>query len=81
MMEPYAPFWFEEPVSVRDLGGFSEAKRGIALPVVTGEELYTKVEFHEVIARRAAERIFLGAQRLKAKRGLDVSTHRYSIVG
>ena len=21
MMEPYAPFWFEEPVSVRDLGG------------------------------------------------------------
>ena len=54
-MEPCRPFWFEEPVSVRDLGGFSEAKRGIALPVVTGEELYTKVEFHEVIARRAAD--------------------------
>jgi galactonate dehydratase len=44
-----------EPVSARDLGGLIEAKRDIALPVVTGEELYTKVEFHEVIARRAAD--------------------------
>jgi galactonate dehydratase len=56
MMEPYAPFWFEEPVSVRDpWGGLLEAKRGITLPIVTGEEIYTKTEFHEVIARRAAD--------------------------
>ena len=55
MMEPYAPFWYEEPVSARDLGGLLEAKRAIALPVVTGEELYTKAEFQEVIARRAAD--------------------------
>ena len=54
-MEACRPFWFEEPVSSRDLGGLIEAKRDIALPVVTGEELYTKVEFHEVIARRAAD--------------------------
>ena len=54
-MEPCRPFWFEEPVSARDLGGLLEAKRGIDLPVVTGEELYTKVEFQEVIARRAAD--------------------------
>ena len=54
-MEACRPFWFEEPVSARDLGGLIEAKRDIALPVVTGEELYTKVEFHEVIARRAAD--------------------------
>jgi|SRR5215472_995019 len=54
-MEPYAPFWFEEPVSVRDLGGLVEAKRGIALPVVTGEEIYTKTEFREVLERRAAD--------------------------
>jgi len=55
LMEPYRPFWYEEPVSVRDLGGLVEAKREIALPVVTGEEIYTKVEFQEVIARRAAD--------------------------
>jgi galactonate dehydratase len=55
LMEPYAPFWYEEPVSVRDLDGLLEAKRGISLPVVTGEEIYTKTEFREVIARRAAD--------------------------
>jgi galactonate dehydratase len=55
LMEPYAPFWYEEPVSVRDLGGLLEVKRAINLPVVTGEEIYTKAEFHEVIARRAAD--------------------------
>ena len=54
-MEPYAPFWFEEPVSVRDLGGLAEAKRAINLPVVTGEEIYTKAEFREVLERRAAD--------------------------
>jgi galactonate dehydratase len=54
-MEPYRPFWFEEPVSVRDLGGLLEAKREIRLPVVTGEELYTKAEFADVIERRAAD--------------------------
>ena len=55
LMEPYAPFWYEEPVSVRDLGGLVEAKRAITLPVVTGEELYTKTEFREVLERRAAD--------------------------
>jgi len=55
LMEPYAPFWYEEPVSVRDLGGLVEAKRAIDLPVVTGEEIYTKAEFQEVIERRAAD--------------------------
>jgi galactonate dehydratase len=55
LMEPYAPFWYEEPVSVRDLGGLVAAKRAITLPVVTGEEIYTKTEFREVLERRAAD--------------------------
>ena len=55
MMEPYDPFWFEEPVSSRDLGGLVEAKRRIKLPIVTGEELYTKTEFRDVFERRAAD--------------------------
>lgn len=55
MLEPYDPFWYEEPVSARDLGGLAEAKRNIRIPVVTGEELYTKAEFREVFERRAAD--------------------------
>src|SRR5258708_38965325 len=33
----------------------AETKRQINLPVVTGEELYTKAEFREVFERRAAD--------------------------
>ena len=54
-MEPYDPYWYEEPVSARDLDGLAEARREIHIPVVTGEELYTKREFREVFERRAAD--------------------------
>ncbi len=54
-MEPFAPFWFEEPVSARDLGALAEVRKAINLPVVTGEELYTKNEFRDVFAQRAAD--------------------------
>ncbi len=54
-MEPYNPFWYEEPVSSRDLDGLAEARRNIRIPVVTGEELYTKAEFREVFEKRAAD--------------------------
>jgi galactonate dehydratase len=54
-MEVYRPYWYEEPVSARDLDGLAAAKRGIRLPVVTGEELYTKAEFAPVCERRAAD--------------------------
>ncbi|MCZ6636353.1 MAG: mandelate racemase/muconate lactonizing enzyme family protein, partial [bacterium] len=54
-MEPYRPFWYEEPVSARDVDGLAEAKHNINLPVVTGEELYTKSEFRQIFEKRAAD--------------------------
>ncbi len=54
-MEPYRPFWYEEPVSSRDITGLAEARREINLPIVTGEELYTKAEFRDVFEQRAAD--------------------------
>jgi galactonate dehydratase len=54
-MAPYRPFWFEEPVSARDLAGLAEARRDIDLPIVTGEELYTKAEFRAVFEQRGAD--------------------------
>ncbi|HEX9926564.1 MAG TPA: mandelate racemase/muconate lactonizing enzyme family protein [Anaerolineae bacterium] len=55
MMEPYVPFWYEEPVSARDMDALAEARRNINLPVVTGEELYTKAEFKTAFEKRAAD--------------------------
>lgn len=54
-IEPYRPFWYEEPVLAENIPTLAEAKRQINLPVVTGEELYTKAEFREVFERRAAD--------------------------
>jgi galactonate dehydratase len=55
MMEAFQPFWYEEPVSARNLDALATCKRDIRLPVVTGEELYTKTEFREVFEKRAAD--------------------------
>jgi galactonate dehydratase len=54
-LEAFDPFWYEEPVSARDLGALAECRREITIPIVTGEELYTRFEFREVFERRAAD--------------------------
>lgn len=55
MMEEFEPFWFEEPVSSRNLDALAACTRQINIPVVTGEELYTKSEFRLVFERQAAD--------------------------
>ena len=55
MMEEFNPFWYEEPVSARNLDALAEVRHSINLPVVTGEELYTKAEFREVFEKSAAD--------------------------
>ena len=54
-IEPYGPFWFEEPVLAENMDALAEAKREINIPVVTGEELYTKFEFRDVFEKAAAD--------------------------
>ena len=55
LLEPYRPYWYEEPVSAQDLDSLAEVRRNISLPVVTGEELYTKNDFRPVFEKRAAD--------------------------
>jgi galactonate dehydratase len=55
MLAEFQPFWYEEPVSARNLDALAEVRRAISLPVVTGEELYTKAEFREVFEKQAAD--------------------------
>jgi galactonate dehydratase len=91
-LEPFEPFWYEEPVSARDLGALAECRREIRLPIVTGEELYTRFEFREVFERRAADIInpdvcnVGGIEELKAIAAMAeayhvvVSPHNYNSV-
>ena len=54
-VEQYQPYWFEEPVLAENIDALAAARREISIPVVTGEELYTKFEFREVFERGAAD--------------------------
>jgi len=54
-MEAFEPFWYEEPTSARNLDALAECRRDIRLPIVTGEELYTKAEFRQVFELQAAD--------------------------
>ena len=55
MIEQYRPYWFEEPCPAENLSAIKEVKDSITIPVVTGEALYTRTEFREVLERRAVD--------------------------
>ncbi|MEZ4503041.1 MAG: mandelate racemase/muconate lactonizing enzyme family protein [Dehalococcoidia bacterium] len=54
-IEQFRPYWFEEPVLAENVKALAEARRSIPIPVVTGEELYTKLEFRDVFEQSAAD--------------------------
>jgi len=54
-MEQFKPFWYEEPVLAENINALAAAKKEINIPVVTGEELYTKFEFREMFEKDAAD--------------------------
>ena len=54
-IEPYRPFWFEEPVAPENVPALAEVRRAVGIPVVTGEALYAKAGFREVLERGAAD--------------------------
>lgn len=55
MIQEYNVFWYEEPVPSENLDLLAEVRRSISLPIVTGECLYTKFDFREVLEKRAAD--------------------------
>lgn len=55
LLEPLDPFWYEEPVSSKDLGELRDVRKRTSMPLVAGEELYTKVEFRPLLEARAVD--------------------------
>ncbi len=53
-LEEFEPFWFEEPVSCKNIDALASVADRTDLAIVTGEELYTKIEFREVFEKQAA---------------------------
>ena len=53
-LEPYLPMFVEEPVNCQDHNQMAEIARGTHLPIATGERVYTKWGFREVLEKKAA---------------------------
>jgi galactonate dehydratase len=50
----YHPLFVEEPLRPENIGALAELSRKTAAPIATGEMLYTKYQFNELIAQKAA---------------------------
>ena len=56
-LEPYNPFFFEEPLRPENIDALAKVASHINIPIATGEMLYTKYQFRELIAKQAADMI------------------------
>jgi len=53
-LEPYHPFFIEEPVLPEQVDALATVARATSIPVATGERLLTKWGFREVLEKQAA---------------------------
>ena len=53
-LEPYQPMFIEEPVQAQNHDVMAEIARGTHLPIATGERVFTKWGFREVLEKKAA---------------------------
>ena len=51
----YRPMWYEEPVSEERVSELLEVRRKVDIPIATGERLYTKFPFAEIVEAHAAD--------------------------
>lgn len=54
-LEKYRPFWFEEPTSQENVSEMAQVRSKINIPIATGERLYTKFPFYELIKHEAID--------------------------
>src|SRR5919199_3995271 len=53
-LEPYHPFFIEEPVQCQNVDVLADIAHSTSTPIATGERLFTKWGFREVLEKRAA---------------------------
>lgn len=53
-LQPYDVFWYEEPLLWDNISALAEVTRAVDVPIATGERLYTRWEFREVLEANAA---------------------------
>jgi galactonate dehydratase len=53
-LEPYQPLFIEEPIACQYVDGMADIARQTHLPIATGERIFTKWGFREILEKNAA---------------------------
>jgi galactonate dehydratase len=53
-LEPFDPFFYEEPIPPDNIDAMAELQRAIRLPIATGERLFTRWDFRLLLEKQAA---------------------------
>ncbi len=53
-LEPYQPLFIEEPVACQNVDVMADIARGTHIPIATGERIFTKWGFREILEKGAA---------------------------
>ena len=55
VVRPYRPMFFEEPLRPENMDAMAQLRAKAGIPIATGEMLYTKYEFRDLIAAGAVD--------------------------
>lgn len=53
-LEPYQPYFIEEPIQCQNVDVMAEIAHGTHIPIATGERIFTKWGFREILEKQAA---------------------------
>ncbi|NJN81126.1 MAG: mandelate racemase/muconate lactonizing enzyme family protein [Caldilineaceae bacterium] len=54
-LEAYRPLFYEEPVSEENIAELAQVRQRVDIPIATGERLYTKFPFAQIVEAHAAD--------------------------
>ena len=83
-LEPYHPFWFEEPVPPENMDEMARVAAHTSIPIASGERLVTKYEFAQLLEKKAAQIIQLDVGQcggiLEAKKIASIAETHYAVI-
>ena len=84
ILEPYHPFWFEEPVPLENVEEMARVAAHTSIPIATGERLVTKYEFSNLLEKQAAQIIQLDVGQcggiMEAKKIASIAEAHYAVI-
>ncbi|MFD4945194.1 mandelate racemase/muconate lactonizing enzyme family protein [Streptomyces sp. NPDC058239] len=63
-LEPYDPYWLEEPMPADDISGHARLARATSIPIAVGESMYSITQFRNYLETGAASVVQVDAARI-----------------